>query len=223
MFKGNCYNTANVLQKNTFSGYKYGVYVWAYPTNSTPTIGNIGTTTSPSCNSWLNSGTFYDLYANNCSTTAIAPTFTVSSSNTYNPAINGYTAGVAMTIASTASSCTSLFNYCLLSIPIGGFCGAPIKGSEEETDLNIDPTEENTIRIYPNPAQEFINVELSLPNVFSNVYIQFYNINGSKVLNEQLTSEKQIIKISELRAGIYLYKIYTEDEVLKTDKLVINR
>ena len=51
--------------------------------------------------------------------------------------------------------------------------------------------------------------------------IQIFNITGQFILEEQLTTESTIINCSNLKKGIYIYKIKIEDATIKTEKLLI--
>ena len=63
----------------------------------------------------------------------------------------------------------------------------------------------NTIKIYPNPAQSFFNIELANSNTKSNkVFI--YNALGQKVYSSSF-QEKTTIPIDNLSDGVYLVKV----------------
>ncbi len=68
----------------------------------------------------------------------------------------------------------------------------------------------NKIAIYPNPANDFINIQ-------SNYLVQkieIQDLNGRMISNENQNSESIVININELSNGIYLLKIQTEKGVL---------
>lgn len=73
---------------------------------------------------------------------------------------------------------------------------------------NIDITEE--IKVYPNPAREFLYLR-DLP-VNNAVNVEIYNILGRKMLSESFTSSnasnEQRIDINELQKGIYLVRVF---------------
>ncbi len=64
-------------------------------------------------------------------------------------------------------------------------------------------------KLYPNPVNNI--VQLRLPYE-SNGTINFYNVLGEKVLSKEFSSSTTPIDISELKSGIYLAKIQTENQ-----------
>ncbi len=71
------------------------------------------------------------------------------------------------------------------------------------------------IKIYPNPATNFITVE----SEFNNGEIDFYNALGQRALHEVLNEKKQQISVAHLPAGIYYISINHADFV--TSKKVV--
>lgn len=63
------------------------------------------------------------------------------------------------------------------------------------------------ISVYPNPAREFIMIDLN--DNSNSATIEIYNIQGKKVLYQRITG-KEPINISDLPKGIYLYKIVNQ-------------
>lgn len=71
---------------------------------------------------------------------------------------------------------------------------------------------ENSAVIYPNPANDFVNIE-SLEKVSS---VEIYSLTGQKVL----VSGSDKINVSRLNTGIYLVKIQLENGKAETHKLI---
>jgi hypothetical protein len=98
------------------------------------------------------------------------------------------------------------------------------KGDEEwGTPLVIVGVDEQNIsqnaRIYPNPARQVINVQLSeaaLP-----AKIEIFNVMGSLLREFVLTEANQQISLQQLTPGLYFYRIVNEKEVLGSGKLVV--
>jgi hypothetical protein len=98
------------------------------------------------------------------------------------------------------------------------------KGDEEwGTPLVIVGVDEQNIsqnaRIYPNPARQVINVQLSeaaLP-----AKIGFYNVMGSLLKEFVLTEANQQISLQQLTPGLYFYRIANEKEALGSGKLIV--
>lgn len=73
---------------------------------------------------------------------------------------------------------------------------------------NEEQTLSNTL-LYPNPVSSIINLKLPYEGSGS---VKFYNILGENVLNKKLSSTTTQIDVSELKSGIYLVRIQTENE-----------
>lgn len=65
-----------------------------------------------------------------------------------------------------------------------------------------DHAVENTINLYPNPAAQFVTVQI--PQVAENSIIFIYDVTGKLILTEDAKSEYQTINIAVLTPGMYL-------------------
>ncbi len=74
-------------------------------------------------------------------------------------------------------------------------------------------TLENKIKLYPNPANDILNIETAL-EIKS---VEIYTIQGQKVAS---STEKQI-NVSHLVSGIYLVKTLDNNNKISTDKIII--
>lgn len=72
-------------------------------------------------------------------------------------------------------------------------------------------------KVYPNPA----NTEVIITTEVEGASITIYTIIGELVIQMPLTSTT-ILKVDELKAGTYLYKITKDNTLIKADKLIIN-
>lgn len=71
------------------------------------------------------------------------------------------------------------------------------------------------VRIYPNPAQDFVNIELSTERIKGQVNIDIIDISGKKLIStRQLASGNMKINVSGLQAGNYFVSMYNKDFVL---------
>jgi hypothetical protein len=84
---------------------------------------------------------------------------------------------------------------------------------------NVNETVEvsNSFNIYPNPANDFINIEIN-DNHNGNFNISIYNSLGIKVME---TSNENTINIEDLPSGMYFINVTTEN-LNKTKKIIIN-
>ena len=73
----------------------------------------------------------------------------------------------------------------------------------------------NSIQIYPNPANEYIHIS----DITTTSEFEIYSMNGSKVFSMKL-EKNQTISIKHLISGVYSYEIKSKDE-LRTGKLII--
>jgi hypothetical protein len=78
------------------------------------------------------------------------------------------------------------------------------------------------VKVYPNPANEQINLafenELSMEAEF-----ELFDFSGKLLLSKTLEAKTvfNTINLIRVKAGIYYYKIYTANETLAKNKLVI--
>ncbi|RYD56635.1 MAG: T9SS type A sorting domain-containing protein [Sphingobacteriales bacterium] len=76
------------------------------------------------------------------------------------------------------------------------------------------------VKVYPNPAKDFLALENTSGNVFN---ILIIGMDGKVVLTQQFSSSTSL-NISHLSSGIYNYVVTDENNLFVTkDKLVINR
>lgn len=83
------------------------------------------------------------------------------------------------------------------------------------SNLNV-----NKFKLYPNPVKDVFTVELN--KNLTHPQIVLTNILGKLVFKQNLNSNKNIIDISHLKKGIYLYSIINKNSVIETKKLIIN-
>lgn len=81
-------------------------------------------------------------------------------------------------------------------------------------DIAIIPTDK--VNAYPNPTTDLINFEIS--NSFQNTTAILYNIQGQKVLEQNLDAGNQI-SIKHLDAGLYFYTI-TQNDLIFSGKIM---
>jgi uncharacterized repeat protein (TIGR01451 family) len=67
--------------------------------------------------------------------------------------------------------------------------------------------DKNTLSIYPNPASDFLNIELLGNTLNSNFEIEIYALNSQLVKHQILKNNKTQIQISDLNSGMYYIKI----------------
>ena len=76
--------------------------------------------------------------------------------------------------------------------------------TEDATSVQ-ENNEQLTVNIFPNPANDIINVAFNNPISYSNIAI--YNIYGQKVLVSQIFGNDLQVDVSHLSAGVYFIRI----------------
>jgi hypothetical protein len=71
-------------------------------------------------------------------------------------------------------------------------------------------------KIYPNPASDFLNIEL--PDN-ENYNFEIYDVNGQLILSDTKASKR--INLPELSQGIYMLKVWNSKQVFKSQRFII--
>lgn len=114
--------------------------------------------------------------------------------------------------------------------PISMITGAPVNGNKMGTLTitlesvlsapSVDALE--NVRIYPNPSEG--DVTVYNPNAVRLRQIEVFNILGSKVksVTNGLNNDKSLpLDLNELNKGIYIIKLVSEDNRVRTQRLVL--
>lgn len=77
---------------------------------------------------------------------------------------------------------------------------------------------------YPNPAKDFINMDIRIPGSAS-ATLSMYNLTGGLVRETEVAAGKSQLKldVSDLKPGVYFYTLKQNGKPLVTRRLVINR
>ncbi len=92
---------------------------------------------------------------------------------------------------------------------IGAFEGNPLETSISEDDIGDDYS--NDIAIYPNPANDVINIRFNF-DISGGYNIEVIDINGASIVNKQINNSAENgsiipVPVNHLANGIYLLKI----------------
>ncbi|MFP5471549.1 MAG: T9SS type A sorting domain-containing protein [Bacteroidia bacterium] len=79
------------------------------------------------------------------------------------------------------------------------------------TTLSLQKNELTSTQIFPNPAKEFLTIQL---DVLGEKLISLTDINGKEVKNTSTKNIHYLLSVSDLERGIYFMKIYTDKAVL---------
>ena len=121
---------------------------------------------------------------------------------------------IAMKIGSAPSPCEDGYDGEVEDYTIS-FASPMASASNPASDSRL----ERNISVYPNPANNFINInldELGFDDVFA-----VYDLSGKKIIEEQLSSSFIKVDLSGLPSGIYLVKVINFD--VPTIKKIIKK
>jgi|GEM_PF-4286354 len=97
--------------------------------------------------------------------------------------------------------------------------GLPRKGTE------VSSVSKNLFSVYPNPAQNELNISYQLPKGFDNAQIQITDLMGRTVENVNISSNSGIITLQtkDWSNGVYLVRITTPNQNTQHFKVVISK
>ncbi len=88
-------------------------------------------------------------------------------------------------------------------------------GINEYPNLNI-----SDINVYPNPAYQYINVDIKQSN-YKSVYFELFDCFGRKVKKQRLSKSTQKISLKGIKNGMYFYRVRNKSKVLAKGKLLV--
>ncbi len=95
----------------------------------------------------------------------------------------------------------------------------PRDSNDLQNAVGITEIQENTMIIYPNPANNKVNI---ISNLNNNAEVRIYNLIGNLVYNQNITSNQTDIDVSKFKKGIYFVNIYDKSSGKSiTEKLII--
>jgi tetratricopeptide (TPR) repeat protein len=99
------------------------------------------------------------------------------------------------------------------------------ESSDDEEVLSVAENLRNVsgFSYYPNPAQDYLNVQLSLPSAGTEYAIEVYSSMGQKVISVPVASEDLKLDIHALPAGVYYISVTEEGTQVKTGKFLVTR
>jgi hypothetical protein len=91
-----------------------------------------------------------------------------------------------------------------------------------DISTSVESSEELAL-LYPNPSSGIFNFQLTNFNAFEKYFIKVSDVSGRSVLAETLSKERGTVNLSNQSAGIYFLKIETENGLLLTKKLMLQK
>jgi hypothetical protein len=80
----------------------------------------------------------------------------------------------------------------------------------------------NNFSIYPNPANEILNISVAKDVDLTNAVVSLVEVSGRQVLNQRIQSTETAIHINHLPNGIYLLNIRLNNEISTFKKITIS-
>jgi len=79
--------------------------------------------------------------------------------------------------------------------------------------------------VYPNPASNQISFDYAFPAEVRSAGIQLSNMLGQKVKFMEINpaSQKVTLSVSDLNEGLYFYTLLINNQVAKTNKIILQR
>jgi len=90
----------------------------------------------------------------------------------------------------------------------------PIFGNVNLVKNNELITDEVKFKIYPNPAQNYINIQFD-ENEYAQKDIRIIDMSGRIIKTAELYSDMETIDISEIQKGLYILEIRTQNKVYR--------
>lgn len=85
---------------------------------------------------------------------------------------------------------------------------------------NIDGTKTASVRIYPNPANEMLTIELGSA---VNREVSLYTLTGNKVQSWKTVSDRLTIAVSSLSQGVYILQVTNNDGQSSMHRVIISK
>jgi len=82
---------------------------------------------------------------------------------------------------------------------------------DTETSIETVKNDVNSIKFYPNPVNDILNINIS--NKFENANIQIYNVTGQMIYNKIITNSNFEINTTNFSNGLYVAKINVDGVV----------
>ncbi len=88
-------------------------------------------------------------------------------------------------------------------------------------DVGVEENKLDKINIHPNPAQDFVSIDL--PKNINQAQLGIYNLIGQLVSQKQIAQANQTVPITELGNGVYVFVVESGGEVVGRRRVVVAR
>jgi hypothetical protein len=76
------------------------------------------------------------------------------------------------------------------------------------------------VTVYPNPSSGSVTFRMNDASRINYYELRIYNVRGAEVMTTKITEQSTTLKTGSLPSGIYLYKIFGNNKLIKSGKLV---
>jgi hypothetical protein len=76
------------------------------------------------------------------------------------------------------------------------------------------------ISIYPNPANDYINIAVPANLASANTSVEITDALGKVVVKETITTDVTTLRITNLEDGVYFFRVITNSQTMKVGKVV---
>jgi hypothetical protein len=129
---------------------------------------------------------------------------------------NTYSTSVVSSLTnSPASYSVSISDGCTIPSATAAFLVnvSACVGLKENKNSNVK------ISFYPNPVKDLLSVDVE--NTDDAIKIKLFSILGQEILQQEIIKSKSVIDLSALKNGMYYLSVYSKNEKLLTEKVII--
>ncbi len=106
-----------------------------------------------------------------------------------------------------------------ITVNASGATSVVLQVVQQPSYVSVDEFATDGVKIYPNPAKDFVNV--LLPEVAKGAFVQLFNPCGTKLIEQNISTRAFSIDVSEFAKGNYMLRIFNGNK-LTDKKIVIN-
>jgi hypothetical protein len=128
----------------------------------------------------------------------------------YRPVGDSWSSVTASTNSYTLTNLEGLTSY---EIRVQANCGYALSEwspsiTEQTTNVGIESYLENSVSLYPNPANDVVNVQCTMNNVQT---VEVIDVYGKLINTLNVTDNPTKINVSRLAAGLYFVRVTTQE------------
>ncbi len=89
------------------------------------------------------------------------------------------------------------------------------------TSINDSWIADLSVTIFPNPADNEVNILITEFSQYKNLKFSLNSINGTSVLGSKIVSDKTYINTTEISSGLYFLQLFDENKLINTTKISV--